>query len=244
GHFLTLDSSVMNIITPKDTSLPRDLVLDSHGTERFRKYLPKETNATVRVSMKSFVTTIEDYPYPYVMNRLAWQFPAMVPSDWEARNLHGDNNPITVSDWKVALDATVIKQGTFTFIFHPHGWIRPEQMVEFIDYAVSKYGGKVKFLNFREAQQRLNQNLLSGHPLRAADGSDNGVRLLDINNDGYIDVVTGNVRARRTKVWNSAKRSWSETTFPADARNARFGIIRSDGYPLVLATPDLDPDNP
>src|SRR2546426_9141570 len=40
------------------------------------------------------------------------------------------NNPTTVADWKTALDAAVLKQGVFTFIFHPHGWIRPEQLVE------------------------------------------------------------------------------------------------------------------
>lgn len=70
GLFLTLDSSVMNITTPKDKALPRDLVLDAEGRERFRKYLPTETNAITRVTMKSFVTTIEDYPYPYVISRL------------------------------------------------------------------------------------------------------------------------------------------------------------------------------
>src|SRR5436305_1442633 len=81
------------------------------GRERFRKYVP----------FPSFVTTIENYPYPYVMGKLCWQFPAMAPSDWEAQHIHGTNNPITVADWKAALDVTVIKQGTFTFIFHPHG---------------------------------------------------------------------------------------------------------------------------
>src|SRR6266536_2539034 len=37
GHFLTIDSSVMNITTAKDTALPRDLVLDADGREKFRK---------------------------------------------------------------------------------------------------------------------------------------------------------------------------------------------------------------
>src|SRR5262245_66041804 len=69
GRFLTIDSSVMNILTPKDTSLPRELVVDADGREKFRKYLPAQTNATTRVSMGSFVTTIEDYPYPYVVRR-------------------------------------------------------------------------------------------------------------------------------------------------------------------------------
>lgn len=58
GQFLTIDSSVMNITTPKDKTLPRQLVVDADGREKFHKYLPTETNATTRVSMKSFVTTM------------------------------------------------------------------------------------------------------------------------------------------------------------------------------------------
>src|SRR6185436_6816778 len=164
----------MNITTSNDKSLPRELTTESDGREKFRKYLPAKTNAISKVSMGSFVTTIEDYPYPYVIGKLCWEFPAMVPSDWEANNLHNPTNPVTVADWKAALDATVIKQGVFTFIFHPHGWIRPEQLVDFIDYAVQKHGQKVKFLNFREAQERLDKNLLLNHPLRNAKGGDNG----------------------------------------------------------------------
>src|SRR5206468_12770318 len=92
---------------------------------KISKYLPTQTNAVTRVSMGSFATTIEDYPYPYVIGKLCWEFPAIAPSDWEAQNVHGVNNPTTIANWEAALDATVIKQGTFTFIFHPHGWIKP-----------------------------------------------------------------------------------------------------------------------
>ena len=78
-------------------------------------------------------------------------------------------------------------------------------MVEFIDYAVEKYGGKIKFLNFKEAQDRLNKNLLAGKPLRADNGKDNGVRVVDVNNDGYLDVVIGNPQQHKTRLWNPAK---------------------------------------
>src|SRR6266850_2793457 len=169
-QFLTMDSSVMNLTTANDKSLPREWVMDAEGRERFRKYFPAETNSVTKLSLKWFGTTIEDYPYPYAIGKLCWEFPPMVPSDWEANNANGPNSAATVADWKAALDATVLKQGVFTFIFHPHGWIRTEQMVDFIDYAVAKYGGKVKFLNFREAQERLDKNLLAGHPLRDACG--------------------------------------------------------------------------
>ena len=87
GQFLTIDSSVMTLPTTNDTSVPRELLLDASGRGRFRKYFPAETNAsalplpastnvakasvaTTRVSLKSFATTIEDYPFPYVIGRL------------------------------------------------------------------------------------------------------------------------------------------------------------------------------
>jgi putative membrane-bound dehydrogenase-like protein len=230
GQFLTFDSSVMNIFTPNDTSLPRDLVVDTSGAEKFRKYIP----------FPSFVTTIEDYPYPYVIGKLCWEFPAIAPSDWEAQRHHGINNPATVADWKAALDATVLKQGTMTMIFHPHGWIRNDQLVELIDYAVTKYGTKVKFLTFREAQERLNQNLLAGHPLRAADGSDNGVRLLDLNNDGYMDVVWSNGHDGKTRLWDPAAKNWVETGFPASLQSGiRFGLVRPDRVSALLRSDSM-----
>src|SRR2546428_5937503 len=182
GQFLTLDSSVMNVTTTNDPALPRELTMDSSGKEKFRKYLP----------FPSFATAIEDYPYPYVIGKLCWEFPAMVPSDWESQNLQGNNRRVLLADWKAALDATVLKQGTFTMIFHPYGWSTPEQLVALIEYAVSKHGNKIKFLNFREAEQRLNQNLTAGQPLRAVNGQDNGIRLVDLDNDGFLDVVIAN----------------------------------------------------
>ncbi len=246
GQFLTIDSSVMNIPTAKDASLPRALVLEADGRERFRKYLPKETNATTKVSMKVFGTTIEDYPYPYVIGDLCWEFPAMVPSDWEAFNLHGSTNPVTLADWKAALDLTVLKQGVFTFIFHPHGWSSPQQFVEFIDYAVRQHGRKVKFLNFREAQERLNKNLLAGHPLRSADGAYNGVRLLDLNNDGYLDVVMdGAAGSSSTRLWQPASRTWRDLAnpfrfrrLPGEAFSARFGVLERAGRASLLTVLD------
>src|SRR5947207_1188057 len=87
GHFLALDSSVFNLTTADDPELPRDLVLDADGRERFRKYLPRG---------RSFVNYVEDYPYPFVIGRLCWQFPCVTPSDWQAQYLHGANNPVTV----------------------------------------------------------------------------------------------------------------------------------------------------
>ena len=228
GNFLSIDSSVFNILTPRDPALPRELVLEG-DRPRFRKYLP----------FPSFVNTIEDYPYPYVIGRLCWEFPCLVPSDWEAQNLHKPNNPRTVADMMAALDAVVLKQGTYNLVFHPHGWIRNDQIVELIDYAVKKHGDKVKFLTFREAHQRLVQHLLAGQPLRATDGKDNGVRVLDVNGDGFLDVAIGNENVRQTRIWQADKRQWQTADFPVEIdEGVRFGILDNDDHASFIVRND------
>jgi len=236
GHYLEIDTSVFNVPTWRDPTLPQALTLDEQGLERFRKYLPAD---------RTFVNTIENYPYPYVIGGLCWEFPCAVPSDWSAQHRQQPNNPSTVRDWKAYLDLCVIKQGVFNLVFHPHGWIQAEQVVELIDHAQAAHGRKVKFLTFREAAERLNRFLLADQPLRAADGGDNGVRVLDLNNDGYQDVVIGNDQLQRTRVWSAEKREWMESSFPVElvaadsagevrATAARFGVIDKAGSPAVL----------
>jgi putative membrane-bound dehydrogenase-like protein len=227
GHFLTIDSSVFNVLTSNDPELPRELVVDEDGQDRFRKYLPKD---------RTFVNTIENYPYPYVLGRLCWEFPCVMPSDWVAQHRHQPNNPVTVRDWKAALDITVLKRGVFCMVFHPHNWIRSEQIVDFIAYADTKYGKKVKFLTFREALERLNKHLLGGQPLRAADGGDNGVRLLDLDNDGYLDVVIGNDKGKQTRLWSPKSKTWKTAEFPVRIANAglQFGVLRKTGAASFL----------
>src|SRR5688572_7431427 len=146
-RFVAIDTSVFNITTGHDPDLPRDLTFDANGREKFRKYVPFE----------SFVNTIEDYPYPYVINRFCWEFPCATPSDWQAQYVHKPNNPTTTADWKALVDVTVAKKGVMNLVFHPHGWCTPEMLIEVIDHAVAKHGKKVKFLTFREAIERLSK---------------------------------------------------------------------------------------
>jgi len=210
GNYLSLSSSVFSMYTSADPEIPKELLTDEDGREKFRKYLPKGLKRN-GIAQDNFVNWIENYPYPYVINDLCWEFPCMVPSDWEAQFLQQPNNPKTVEDMKTALDITVMKKGVFNLVFHPHGWIKAEQVVELIDHAVAKHGKKVKFLNFREAHDQLNEHLLAGQPLRAEDGSDNGVRLVDVDQDGFMDVVIGNETDRSTRVWNNKERTWHTT---------------------------------
>lgn len=224
GNYLTIDTSVFNIFTPDDPELPRELVLEE-GRSRFAKYLPRD---------RAFGNLIENYPYPYVLGRLCWEFPCVTPSDWQAQHLHKPNNPLTIRDWQAALDATVVKQGVFCMVFHPHGWIKNEQVIDFIEHAVTRHGKKVKFLTFAECQKRLDEHLLGGQPLRSAKGADNGIRLLDLNGDGFMDVVIGNDAVKQTRIWDSRKKAWQTSDFPVSLHQgkARFGII--DTYPVLL----------
>ncbi len=240
GHFLTIDTSVFMLFTPHDSALPRELVHDEDGLERFRKYIPTD---------RAMANYIEDYPYPYVIGNRCWELPCLMPSDWDAQQLQGKCSPKTVRDFQAAIDATVVKQGVFALCFHPHGWIRNDQIVELIDYAHKRYGRRVKFLNFREVQQRLDKNLLDGHPLRTPSGRDNGVRLADVDADGLMDVVIANPTQRQTRVWRGAEHGWHITGFPTTLVNddsspaseetgVRFGVLHADGGASIVVGND------
>ena len=235
GQFLQMDTSVFNIFTAADKSLPGALLTDADGGAKFEKYVPFD----------SYVVTIENYPYPYAVGSQIWEMPCMVPSDWEAQHLHGNNNPVTVEDWKAAIDATVLKQGVFNFVFHPHGWVQNTQMIEWIDHITETHGNKVKFLNFREAHKRLTKNLLGGQPLKSTNGQDNGVRLLDLNNDGFMDAIIGNETLQQTRLWDPEAKRWITTSFPfqlvqvdSDGNHldagARFGVLQTSGNASVF----------
>ncbi|MBM3968583.1 MAG: c-type cytochrome [Planctomycetes bacterium] len=154
------------------------------------------------------IHTIENYPYPYVLDRLCREFPWVAPSDWSAQHLHQPNNPQTVEDWKAALDCTVIKQGVFCLVFHPHNWIKPEQVNELIGYAVTKYGKKAKFLTFKDAVERLYKNVAFSGLREPPKGTDTNVRFLNWDHDGHLDALTLGARSYRIRAWSAAKYSW------------------------------------
>lgn len=198
GNFLPSCSSVFQIFTNADPELPATLF--ANGNEnRFERYVPLG---------KDFVNTIENYPYPYLIGKRHWQFPCTVPSDWEAQYLQGVNHTQTVTDLKAALDATVAKQGLYVFVFHPHGWIENHQVAELIDHASRTHGDKLKFLSFRDVQERLDTYLLDGQPIRRSDGTLSGTQVRDLNADGYMDVLFADGRA---KLWQSSTQTWTDT---------------------------------
>lgn len=236
GKFLQIDTSVFNVFTADDPQIPKELLTDPDEKPKFQKYVPYD---------RSFVNTIENYPYPYVIQNLCWQFPCLAPSDWSAQHYHGvKNDERTVRDLKAALDITVIKQGVLNLVFHPHGWIRNDQVVELIDHAVEKHGKKVKFLTFREALDRINRNLLAGHSLRKADGSDSLIRTVDLDNDGFLDVLIPESSEKLiTRVWQNQERTWHESisesnwlmTEAASQTDVQFAIISPDRVTSTFA---------
>jgi len=218
GRFLQLDSSVFTLFTPADPDIPRAWLQDPDGSEKFRKYVPRRL-ARGNVVHDGFVNLIENYPYPYLIGN-CWEFPCMVPSDWSANHLHRPNNPDTVRDMKVAIDITVRKRGVFNLVFHPHGWIKAEQVIELIDHAVSAHGNRVRFLTFRECLDRLNRHLLNETPVRKADGSAAGIHLVDVNRDSYQDVVCLSPEGRWCRVWNPTASRWDDSSL--DSGNAGY----------------------
>lgn len=201
GHFLGMDSSVFVVFTADDPSLSRELVQDADGRPRFAKYIPVE---------RQYAGYVENYPYPYVVDKLCWEVPAALPSDWQAGDLNQAKSPKSIADWKAAIDAAAIKQGVFTLCFHPHNWIDSAQVVELADYAAGKYGKKVKFYTLREINDLLTKNFLGGTPLRNERGEDNGVRVWDIDGDGYMDAAIANAQTRATRIWKPGERRWAQ----------------------------------
>ena len=232
GDFLAMDSSIFMCFTAADASLPRDLVLDADGRERFHRFV------TGIPFTKHFHNYVSNYPYPYVINGLVWELPAAMPGDAHGVHAYGMGSPRVLEDWQRALDITVLKQGLHTVCFHPHGYSLPESIAGLVDYADRTYGKRVKFLNCREILERLTKNALAGTPLRSATGADNGVRLLDVNGDGFLDVVIGNSQRRLTRIWQPQEKRWHETPLPvALVTGARFFTAMPDGRAgLAIAT--------
>ncbi len=207
GKFLQISSSVFQVYTADDPEIPRELLFDADGKERFRKYFPKGLKRGDQTHDR-FLNYVENYPYPYVIDGMCWEFPCMTPSDWEANFLHQPNNPQTVADMKAALDITVLKQGVLNLVFHPHGWIQAEQINELIDHAITKHGKRVKFLTFKEALERLNKNLSTGARLTPEPRSSANIELVDLDGDGYLDVLEALGKRTDVRFWLPDQNIW------------------------------------
>jgi putative membrane-bound dehydrogenase-like protein len=182
-----------------------------------------------------FVNSIENLSVSLCHRRPALGLPGNVQSDREIENAPGAVGAETaLAELKAAVDLTVEYEGLFTYVFRPNhqAGIGPQEIVEVIEYAVEKHGSKVKFLNAREVTERLTKHALSGHSLSATDGTENGVRLLDVNADGFMDVVVGNADARMTRLWNPVKNAWDEVDGLPVAMDSkvRFGVIGKSGF--------------
>ena len=227
GNFMLMSTSVGIVFTPEDPEVPEVLFGDeAGGSNRFSRYL-----------MTGFVNYIENYPYPYVVGQKIWELPFVYPNDYTGQALFGNQSPVTVADYKAAVDATVAKRGAVSLCFHAGGWLRNEQMADIVDHSDRTHGKKVKFLNMRDMHDLMEKHLLAGNPLRNAKGDDNGVRIFDVNADGYMDVVIGNEKAKLTRIWDPSAEAWKEVSFPVGVTQAlRFGILDESGRTVAMAT--------
>ena len=228
GNFMTSSTSVGVVFTPDDPDIPKSIFDDDpSGARRFSKYL-----------MNGFVNYVENYPYPFVVGNLIWELPFVYPNDYTGQALHGNQNPVTIADFKAAVDATVAKQGAVSLCFHAGGWMSNKQMVDIVDHSEKTHGKKVKFLNMREMDERIVENMLGGHPLRREDGGDNGVRVFDINADGFMDVLIANKKAKVTRIWQPKKSQWLDIHFPVELdHDLRFGVL-GELSQTVAVTPE------
>ena len=83
GNFLQASTSVVCVFNSQDPQIPDSITLDDEGKERFERYIP----------FPSFVNKIENYPYPFVIGKLCWEFPCTIPDDWQAQHIQQPFNP-------------------------------------------------------------------------------------------------------------------------------------------------------
>ena len=194
---------------------------------------------------ENYATTSTGYPYPYVINDLVWEFPIICPTDWQGKTRYADYSPKMIAALKRGLDQVIAAQGAYTFCFHPHGWIKNSQVVEMIDHVVEGYGSTVRFIHFEEALRRMEKHLLGGISLRNTSGGDAGIRLVDVNHDGYLDVIVANETRKETRIWKPESRVWEIRDFPFTivssnrhgqrvSTGVRFGVFQKNGFASAL----------
>ncbi len=246
GNFLQLSSSVTVAFSDADPTLPKELVFDEDGRPRFTKYFNQGVTIFGRPNYY-YGNYVMNYPFPYQVATLAWELPTLFSDHAGAEYwpIYGNRN---LKEWVAAMDLAVLMEGSFALCFHAHGRTQPGELVDFVDIAQDKYPKEVKFLNVQEVVARINKHLLLDQPLRHPEnGQDNGVRMVDVNDDGYMDVLIGNEHLQRTRLWDAQERKWLEGDFPAklvaiDAQGARrdagvrLGVLGDNQTVMLVAS--------
>ncbi len=235
-NYLSISSSIFNLFTPNDPEIPRGWCSIPTAATSFANTCQR-SRARGRRSIRSPISS-KTTRIPTSSTGCAGSFPVSSRATGRPSTCKSHSTRIRSVISRRRLDITVLKQGVYNLVFHPHNWIKPEQVVEIINHAVAKHGRKVKFLTFREALERLNKNLLGDVPLRGSWGVPGGVRVVDINHDGFVDVLSGgsalvgNIKSHKSKtwIWAPASGNWRECPFPTVLANyGEHGGVRDLG---------------
>src|SRR5262249_40498874 len=109
------------------------------------------------------------------------------------------------------------------------------QIIDLIDHAVTKHGKKVKFLTFREAQERLNKNVLAGHPLRdPKTGGDNGV-VMGMGDNGYASFSIRDEKDPVYRYWALEGGKWGWKSVSTRGARPLSDLEVFQGYTILHA---------
>ena len=226
GHSLSIDSSVFTVFTPDDPALPRDLVFDADGKERFRKYIP----------FPGFVNTIENYPYPYRIGDSCWEFPCIVPSDWEGQNLQQAVQPEDARRHEGGPRLRGAQTGGFQPRVSPArlDQVRAGRRADRLRREDLRHEGQVPEFprgpRTAEQEPAIDRRICSivrprsppGElPPRARftddQGRDAGLRFVDLDEDGYVDVVFSNDQDYGIYLYDPAAKGWTRKVMAGKA---------------------------
>jgi hypothetical protein len=97
--------------------------------------------------------------------------------------------------------------------------------------------GKVlRVVQLAEMVEHMEKNMFRGVALRKkADGTDNGVRVVDLNGDGVSDVIVAlDASSAVSREWVRATSSWREAPFPVSLRDSKPQIGACRGRAVLV----------
>ena len=142
----------------------------------------------------------------------------------------------------------VAAQGALAFGLHPAPrsdrqekayLLNTREVIQDIALAARALAGSGKVLRvvqLAEMVEHMEKNMFRGVALRKkADGTDNGVRVVDLNGDGVSDVIVAlDASSAVSREWVRATSSWREAPFPVSLRDSKPQIGACRGRAVLV----------